>query len=108
MKLKSLSFLATEDIIVEITEGTDENGSKNVVDSFQTKARVEQSNTAPIIRNGEKVSASIKLFIFDMFEKFQNETTGYCTVYGEKYDIIKCSKKRNPDGSVNHVVLELI
>lgn len=106
--MKTLSFLATESIVLDVTNGTNEDGAKEVVSTIVVKARVEQGNSVVYTKEGEKITLSMKLFIFEQFEAFPDDLSGFCTVYGNKYDIFKGSKKRNPDGSINHIVVELM
>lgn len=108
MKLPVPKFLATASAIVQIADGTDENGALKVVSEVDVKARLEQSNAVVYTKEGTKVTLKAKLFIFEKFEEIPDDASGFCTVNGIKYDIVNTSKKRNPDNSVHHIVLELI
>lgn len=110
MKLPVPKFLATGSAEVQIADGTDENGALNIVKKVDVKARLEQSNAVVYTKEGTKVTLRAKLFIFEKFDEIPDGTLGYCTVegIGIKYDIVNTSKKRNPDNSVHHIVLELI
>ena len=99
MNLPIPKFLATASATINIADGTD---------TFDTKARLEQSNGVVYTKEGVKVSLKAKLFIFEKFDRIPDDAEGFCTVEGEKYDIVHTSKKRNPDNSVHHIVLELI
>lgn len=108
MKFPALKFLANVDAHIEVNDGTDENGAPNVVDEFVVGCRFEQSNSVVHTKEGTKVTLRAKVFIFEGFEKCPNEMTGFCTVDKVKYDVANVSKKRNPDGSIQHIVLELM
>lgn len=108
MKLPVPKFLATTSAHVQIADGTDENGALKVVKELDVKGRHEQSNAIVYTKEGVKVTLRAKLFIFEKFDEIPDDTSGFCTVNGIKYDIVHTSKKLNPDGSVHHIVLELI
>lgn len=109
MMLAVPKFLATESAAIEIAGGTDENGALKIVSTFDVKCRHQQSNSVVYTKEGTKVTLKGKAFIFEQFELFpDNDASGFCTIGGIKYDMVHSSKKRNPDGSVNHIVLELI
>ena len=108
MKLPVPKFLATASAVVQIADGTDENGALNIVKKVDVKARLEQSNAVVYTKEGTKVTLRAKLLIFENLDEIPDNASGFCTVEGIKYDIVKTSKKRNPDNSVNHIVLELV
>lgn len=108
MKLPTPKFLAKEDAKVQISEEIDENGALKVTKEFDVKSRLEQSNDVIYTKEGTKVSLRAKLFVFEKFDEFPDDAKGFCVVSNEKYDIAHTSKKRNPDSSVNHIVLELM
>lgn len=108
MKLPVPKFLATASAVVQIADGTDENGALNIVKKVDMNARLEQSNAVVYTKEGTKVTLRAKLFIFEKFDEIPDDASGFCTVEGIKYDIVNTSKKRNPDNSVHHIVLELI
>lgn len=108
MRLPTPKFLANTNTIVEIGNGTDVNGELKIVDTFPLKCRFEQSNDIIYLKEGEKVSLKGKCFFFDNLERFPDKFSGFCTVNDVKYGIANSSKKFNPDGSINHVVLGLI
>lgn len=108
MKLMVPKFLAQADAIVQIADGTDENGALKIVSNVDVKARLEQSNAVVYTKEGTKVTLRAKLFIFEKLESIPDDACGFCTVGGDKYDIVNTSKKRNPDNTVHHIVLELI
>lgn len=108
MKLPVPKFLATASANVQIADGTDENGALNIVKKVDVKARLEQSNAVVYTKEGTKVTLRAKLFIFEKFDEIPDDASGFCTVESIKYDIVKTSKKRNPDNSVHHIVLELV
>ena len=108
MKLPTLKHLATKSAIVQIADGTDENGSPKVVKEISCDCRVEQENKTIYLKDGRQVTLMMKLFIFEKLDDFPNEISGFCTIFNYKYDIAIAKTFYNPDGSKNHIVLELI
>ena len=108
MRLPVPKYLATARAVVKIADGTDENGALNIVKEVDVSARLEQSNSVIYTKDGTKVTLKAKLFIFDKLDEIPNDVSGFCIVEGNTYDIANTSKKRNPDNSVHHIVLELI
>ena len=108
MKFQVPKYLALANAHVQISNGTDENGALKVENEFDVGCRLQQSNSVTYTKEGTKVTLKAKLFVFEKFDNFPDDTSGFCTVDGVKYDIVNSSKKRNPDNSVNHIVLELV
>lgn len=108
MRLPVPKYFATASAVVKIADGTDENGALNIVKEVDVSARLEQSNSVIYTKDGTKVTLKAKLFIFDKLDEIPNDASGFCIVEGNTYDIANTSKKRNPDNSVHHIVLELI
>ena len=108
MRLPVPKYLATASAVVKIADGIDENGALNIVKEVDVSARLEQSNSVIYTKDGTKVTLKAKLFIFDKLDEIPNDVSGFCIVEGNTYDIANTSKKRNPDNSVHHIVLELI
>lgn len=108
MGLPVPKFLARTSASIQIVSGTDENGAPNVVSEFNVNCRSEQSNAVAFTKEGRDVPLKSKVFIFEKFESFPDEIAGFCTINSVRHDIVNGSKKLNPDGSINHIVLELI
>lgn len=108
MKLPVPKFLATASAHIQIADGTDENGALNIIKTVDVKARLEQSNAVVYTKEGTKVTLRAKLFIFEKFDEIPDASSGFCIIQDIKYDIVNTSKKRNPDNSIHHIVLELI
>lgn len=108
MKLPTLKHLAKKSAIVQIADGTDENGSLKIVKEIPCNCRVEQQNKTIYLKDGRQATLMMKLFIFEKLDEFQEDASGYCTIFNYKYDIAAIKTCLNPDGSKNHVVLELI
>lgn len=110
MKLPSLNYLATASAIVQIADGTDENGAPKIVKEIQCDCRVEQENKTVYLKDGRQVTLMMKLFIFDKLDEFPTleKISGFCTIFNYKYDIAIVKILLNPDGSRNHIVLELM
>ena len=101
-------FLMNTPVFITFTDGIDENGAAKLLKEVTTSARVETSNSVVYDAEGKKARLKAKAFIFEKLEQFPDEMKGTCYVGNLKYDIHLGSKKRNPDGSVNHIVLELM
>ena len=108
MRLSVPKFLAKDDIVVKVADGYDENGSPKISETIEVKARVEKKSTTIYNKEGNKVTTKARAFIFEKLESFPDELSGFCTVGEESYDIAMLSKLKNPDGSTNHIVMELI
>ena len=108
MKLQVPKFLAKTSAKIQIVNGTDENGAPNITSEFDVKCRSERSNAVTFTNEGREVPLKAKVFIFEKFESFPDEITGFCTIGTVTYDIANACKQLNPDGSINHIVLELI
>lgn len=109
MKLPVPKFLAVHEANIQLASGTDENGSLNIVSDFTVRCRFQEGNTVAYTNEGDKIHLKGKAFILEGFCNFTEDSTqGFCIVNGIKYDIKHISKKYNPDGSINHIVLELM
>lgn len=108
MKLPQLSSLAQTDAHIKLGNSFDENGELAIDKEVDVKARKESSNSVIYTKEGAKVTLKAKLFIFEKLDEFPDDSKGFCVVGESNYDIANVSKKYNPDGTVHHVVLELI
>ena len=109
MKLPVPKFLATTDAKIQIASGTDENGVLIITDEINNmKVRLEKGNSSTYTKEGNKIRLQAKIFIFEKFDKFPEEVIGQCTIDNCKYDIVNAKRLFNPDGSIHHIVLELI
>lgn len=108
MKLQVPKFLAKTSAKIQIVDGTDENGAPHIVSEFDVKCRSERSNAVRFTNEGREVPLKAKAFIFEKFESFPDEITGFCTIGTVKHDIVNACRQLNPDGSINHIRLELV
>ena len=108
MKLPTLKYLATASAIVQIADGTDENGAPQIVKEISCDCRVEQENKTIYLPDGRQATLMMKLFIFESLDNFPENISGFCTIFNYKYDIAVGRTYLNPDGTKNHIVLELV
>lgn len=102
------SFLAKQDVTIKITDGTDMNGVENVTNEINVEARVQTTNTFTYTVKGQKVALQAKVFLFNKLEIFNCNVTGKCIINVNEFAINRIRILYNPDGTKNHVVLELI
>lgn len=108
MKLSVPSFLAKKEIDLKLFNGTDANGENIIAVELSVGCRLELANGTTYTKEGKRVPLSGKVFIFDKLGSFPDEVSGTCKIGTVNYDIAKASVKHNPDGTVNHIVLELM
>lgn len=108
MRLSVPSFLATKNAEVSFSNGTDENGQLVYTNTIDIHCRNESCDETVYLPDGKKMNVTEKLFIFEKLELFPEKIEGTCNLEGHMYNILKGSKKRNPDGTINHIVLELV
>ena len=108
MRLPVPKFLATTESIIQFSDGTDENGDLKIIEEVNVKCRFEKSNSVAYTKEGVKVALQAKVYIFEKFDKFPDEVSGLCTAQNCTYDICTAKRLFNPDGSIHHIVLELI
>lgn len=101
-------FLAKENVTITLTNGIDENGSPKKVSEFTVKGRVEEANAVIFETDGKKVQLSRKVFIFESLDNFNDKVEGTCLIDKSSFKIYNSKRLKNPDGSLNHVVLELM
>jgi len=109
MKLSGLPGLTKTSVKIDLTSSnTDKNGSNVAHNSFNTDVRFEDSNFVTYTTEGKKVTAKQKVFTFNHLNDFPEKVTGFVTSGTTRYEIVGCTKLRNPDSTLNHIVLELI
>lgn len=95
---------------MEITpEGTNKYGEP--YESTVIDKKCNYQDTAKTVLTAEKVLvqlAGIALFPGDIAPDLPTLSGGTATVYGVKRTIFQGKKARNPDGSVNYSILELM
>ena len=108
MHLKVPSFLAKQQVEISFNKGADENGEETYTEPFIISCRNESCNEVAFLPDGKKVKVTEKLFIFEKLNLFPESIEGICVINGHKHVILKGKKLKNPDGTVNHIVLELM
>lgn len=101
-------FLAKTPIIIKVSDGLDENGDMKILTEVSTKAKVEDTNTVVYTPDGGKSVLKKKAFVFDQISGLPAGLSGKCIVDNASYEIFSARLLRNPDGTRNHFVLELM
>lgn len=103
------SMCKTDIKVVIYEEGVSETGSPliamedNLKCNYQDKAYTKMTAEQKIVTLGAKA-----LFPGDICPKLPTISGGSVTVFGVERTIYSGTKARNPDGTVNYTVLELI
>lgn len=109
MKLPVPKFLAVNQAHIKLASETDENGALKITSEFDVQCRFQEGRTVAYTKEGNKIFLKGKAFILGGFCNLtEDDILGFCTIEGVEYDILSGSKKYNPDGSINHIVLELM
>lgn len=90
-------------------EGIDEDGAP--LTALTVKALCNWQDSAKIVRTDETHTAQLSgvaLFPGDLCPELAAITSGKVEVFGVVRDILRGSKARNPDGSVNYTRLEVV
>ncbi len=107
-KLVRKSNCKTDIHVVLYGEETTENGSPVI--QLENDFKCNYQDKAKRILTNEKVIIEIigsALFYEDIAPNLETISSGKATIFGITRDIVKGTKARNPDGSVNYVQLEL-
>lgn len=109
MKLPTPKFLAKQLIVIEFYDSkTDENGESITLSQIEVMCRYQESDETSYLSNGKKVKLVAKAFVFDKLDEFPEKIIGKVTVGTDSHEIFKGERFKNPDGSANHIVLEMI
>ena len=109
MKLTTPKLLAKQPIVIEFYDSkTDENGESITLSQIKVMCRYQQSDETSYLPNGKKVKLVAKAFVFDKLDEFPEKIIGKVTVGTDSHEIFKGERFKNPDGSANHIVLEMI
>ena len=85
-----------------------ENGEQLTYGIVETYCNYQSSGKRLLTDKQHIIDISgIALLSEDIFEDLSEITHGEVEIFGEKREIIKGTKARNPDGTVNYVRLEL-
>lgn len=102
------SWVCKTPITLEIeTEGITEDGAP--VDTITVKALCNWQDGGEVRYTTDQKQVLISgraYFNGDILPEISNITAGYGYVFGEKREIYKGYKRRNPDGSVNHTEIQ--
>lgn len=109
MKLPTPKFLANQLIQIEFHDDkTDVNGNNVVLSSLEVMCRYQESNETSYLKDGKKVRLVGKAFVFDKLDEFPEKIIGKATIGTDSHEVFKGERFKNPDGSVNHIVLEMV
>jgi hypothetical protein len=85
-----------------------EDGEQITYGTIETYCNYQSSGKRVIDDKQQLIDVTgVALFSDDIFSTLSEITHGEVEIFGEKREIIKGSKARNPDGTVNFVRLEL-
>lgn len=85
-----------------------ENGEQLIYGTVETYCNYQSSGKRVLTDKQQIIDISgIALLSEDIFEDLSEITHGEVEIFGEKREILKGTKARNPDGTVNYVRLEL-
>jgi len=107
-KLPYPHFLDVTPIVVNITEGIDGNGVPAVVLTYSGNCRYYEKAKTIRDADGKLIQLEGKVTIGCDIAPTVTLLKGHVTINGREMKIYKGKRPRNPDGSVNHTVLELI
>ena len=90
-------------------EGIDEDGAP--VGALELETACNWQDSAKVIRTGQEHFAQLSgvaLFPGDLCPELAAISSGTVIVFGERRDILRGCKCRNPDGTVNYTRLEVM
>lgn len=102
------NLLQLTDTHITLFSGTDENGENIPYVEFDTKCRVELNTSISYNKEGKQIRSKGKAFVFDHCKMFSKSDNGSVTVNDLSYEILNHKFRCNPDGTINHVELELM
>ena len=108
IKLPYPAFLDVTDITVNLTDGIDGNGEPNIVDTFEGKCRLFEKAKTVRDPDGKLIQLEGRVTIGCDISPSVNVLEGNVIIAEREMKIYKGKRPRNPDGTVNHTVLELI
>jgi hypothetical protein len=111
MKFPYLKNWDNNPFYVEITDGIDDNGAPKVVTTYTGLCNFSEKSKTIRDKDGQWVQLNASLMIGKDIAPEVPVLVGH--VYlpdsnGRQWKIWKGSRVRNPDGTVNHTVLELM
>lgn len=101
-------WVCTVPITVNIDgEGLTEDGSPQGVTTITTKCNWQDGGQAVLTGDQKVIDISgTAYFNGDVAPMLSNITSGDAVVFGEKREIHRGFKRRNPDGTVNHTEIQ--
>lgn len=94
--------------ITVYAEDIDEDGSPIIFETVETKCNYQSSAKRHQTDSEHFIEvAGVALIPDDIFEGISEITSGSVEILGEKRNVIKGTKARNPDGTVNYVRIEI-
>jgi hypothetical protein len=101
-------WVCTTPITITIDgEGLDEDGAPNSLTNITTVCNWQDGGEA--VLTGDQKIIDIKgraYFNGDIAPSLSNITSGEAVIFGEKREILRGYKRRNPDGTVNHTEIQ--
>lgn len=95
--------------VVIYGEGLSETGSPIIVYNQKVKANYQDRAYTKLTAEQKIVTLGAKAYISgDICAKLAVISSGYVEVYGVKRTIYQGTKARNPDGTVNYTLLEIV
>lgn len=108
-KLVPSSLCKTDITIALYTDGLTQDGSPSVALSMSLKCNYQDS--AKVVLTDEKKEiqlTGIAYFDGDIAPNMADISNGKAVIFGESRRIVKGTKARNPNGTVNYTKLELV
>lgn len=90
------------------TGGTDEDGAP--IPALEIEAKCNYQSCGKVVLTADKrevLLSGVCLFDGDLTPELPELTGGKVTVAGDAYKLLRGTKARNPDGTVNYTRLEL-
>ena len=101
-------WVCTTPITVNIDgEGLTEDGAPNDVTVIEANCNWQDGGQAVLTGDEKIIDISGRAYFNgDIAPSLSNITSGDAIVFGEKRQILKGFKRRNPDGTVNHTEIQ--
>lgn len=101
-------WVCTTPITINIDgEGLNEDGEPNGVTTIEALCNWQDGGQAVLGGDQKIIDISGRAYFNgDIAPSLSNITSGDAIVFGEKREILKGFKRRNPDGTVNHTEIQ--
>lgn len=107
MKVIYPKFMDKTPLVVNISDGINENGGKNIVHTYSGKCHYIEKSKTSYNKDGVGTQLVGKLTIGCDIAPNIDLLEGEVIINSNTYKIFRGSRVRNPDGSVHHTELEL-